>query len=171
MEGAHDGHDALVRAFGIAERFTGSARLLVVTEEPIAQQMAGPAIRAWEVASVLAATHEVRLVTTAGCQVSQGPGFAVSHASGPSLRAATDWADVIVFQGFLLEGAPWLVDSTKILVAVPVLVLGLLWMANRAYVRVLFDTPSGQHLFAFSVASIVIGFFVINRMANLDTSR
>lgn len=61
--------------------------------------------------------------------------------------------------------------TTKILVAVPVLVLGLLWMANRAYVRVLFDTPSGQHLFAFSVASIVIGFFVINRMANLDTSR
>ncbi len=113
----HEAHDALVRAFGIAERFTGSARVLVVTGEPLAERMAGPAIRAWEIASVLATEHEVRLVTTAGCQVSQGPGFAVSHATGGGLREATDWADVIVFQGFLLEGAPWLVDSTKILVA------------------------------------------------------
>jgi len=61
--------------------------------------------------------------------------------------------------------------TTKILAAVPVVVLGMLWEVNRAYVSVLLDTATGRHLFAFSVASIVLGLVVINRMANLDTSR
>jgi len=61
--------------------------------------------------------------------------------------------------------------TTKILAAVPVVVLGALWQVNRAYVSLLFDTSAGRHLFAFSVASIGIGLVVIHRMANLDTSR
>ncbi|MBN8883050.1 MAG: glycosyltransferase [Salana multivorans] len=109
-------HAALVKAFGIAEHFVSSPRVLVVTGEPLAERMAGPAIRAWEIAKVLARTQEVRLVSTAGAKI-QGDGFEVEYASGKSLLEATEWADVVIFQGFLLEGAPWLKDSAKILVA------------------------------------------------------
>jgi GT2 family glycosyltransferase/glycosyltransferase involved in cell wall biosynthesis len=110
-------HETLVRAFGIDEHLRGRQRVLVVTGEPLLERMAGPAIRAWEIAKALAPEHDVRLLSTAGVKVSSEQ-FQVVAAQGPrELRAQTDWADVIVFQGFLLEAAPWLVDSEKILVA------------------------------------------------------
>jgi len=110
------GHDALVEAFGIAEHFVSRLRILVVTGEPLQERMAGPAIRAWEIASALAPEHDVRLLSTRGAAVTDER-FEVVHATGKALRAATDWADVVIFQGFLLEGAPWLRGSKKILVA------------------------------------------------------
>ena len=110
-------HETLVRAFGIDDHLRGRQRVLVVTGEPLLERMAGPAIRAWEIARALAPEHDVRLLSTAGAKVT-GDGFQVVAAQRPrDLRAQTDWADVIVFQGFLLESAPWLVDSEKILVA------------------------------------------------------
>ena len=109
-------HEQIVAAFGIDTHFVSRRRVLVVTGEPILPAMAGPAIRAWEIARALSPEHEVKLVSTAGAKVDH-PDFEVAHVAGDSLRAATDWADVIVFQGFLLEGAPWLKDSTKVLVA------------------------------------------------------
>jgi len=110
------GHDALVEAFGIAEHFVSRLRVLVVTGEPLLARMAGPAIRAWEIASALSAEHEVRLLSTQAVEVTDDR-FEVVHATGKALRPATDWADVIIFQGFLMEGAPWLRSSPKILVA------------------------------------------------------
>jgi GT2 family glycosyltransferase/glycosyltransferase involved in cell wall biosynthesis len=110
-------HEQLVRAFGIDEHLRGRQRILVVTGEPLLERMAGPAIRAWEIARALAPEHDVRLLSTGGAKVSSDD-FQVLAVQNPrALRAQTDWADVIVFQGFLLEGAPWLVDSEKILVA------------------------------------------------------
>ena len=109
-------HDAIVDAFGIVEQFTGGQRVLVVTGEPLLDRMAGPAIRSWEIAGALSAEHEVWLVSTGGCRVSSSD-FKVSSESGTGLRRALEWADVIVFQGYLLEVAPWLVASSKILVA------------------------------------------------------
>jgi len=110
-------HESLVRAFGIDEHLRGRQRVLVVTGEPLLERMAGPAIRAWEIARSLAPDHDVRLLSTAGVKVGS-PEFPVVAAQTPkALRAQTDWADVIVFQGFLLESAPWLVDSSTILVA------------------------------------------------------
>ncbi len=109
-------HHDLVEAFGIDEHFVSRQRVLVVTGEPLLERMAGPAIRAWEIAHALAPVAEVRLLSTAGVKV-ESPEFDVVHAHGWELRKQTDWADVIVFQGFLLEGAPWLKESSKILVA------------------------------------------------------
>jgi GT2 family glycosyltransferase/glycosyltransferase involved in cell wall biosynthesis len=109
-------HHDLVEAFGIDEHFVSRQRVLVVTGEPLLERMAGPAIRAWEIAHALAPVAEVRLLSTAGVKV-ESPEFDVVHAHGRELRKQTDWADVIVFQGFLLEGAPWLKESSKILVA------------------------------------------------------
>ncbi|WP_196250841.1 glycosyltransferase [Cellulomonas sp. JZ18] len=110
------GHDALVEAFGIAGHFVSRLRVLVVTGEPLTERIAGPAIRAWEIAAALSADHEVRLVSSRGAEVSD-PRFSVEHVRPKELRQVTDWADVIVFQGFLLDGARWLHRSKQILVA------------------------------------------------------
>lgn len=110
-------HSALVDAFGLDSWFMSQPRVLVVTGEPLSDRLAGPAIRAWEIARALGSSHPVRLLSTAGVDDVTGDGFDVVHASGVDLRTHTDWADVIVFQGFLLEGAPWLTASEKILVA------------------------------------------------------
>ncbi|MCL1870982.1 MAG: glycosyltransferase [Promicromonosporaceae bacterium] len=116
IEGYNAGHDALVEAFGIDSHFVSKQRVLVVTGEPLLEKMAGPAIRAWEIAKAVSPFADVRLLSTAGAKVTS-PHFDVVYSAGPKLREHTDWADVIVFQGFLLEGAPWLVESSKILVA------------------------------------------------------
>jgi GT2 family glycosyltransferase len=109
-------HEDLVEAFGIAEHFVSKQRILVVTGEPLLKRMAGPAIRAWEIARALSSGHDVRLLSTGGVQTTSHD-FGVIHATGKGLREQTDWADIIIFQGFLLEGAPWLKESSKILVA------------------------------------------------------
>lgn len=111
-----EAHEVLVRAFGIEEHFTARHRILVVTGEPLADRMAGPAIRAWEIAKALAGEHEVRLVSTAGAR-RRSEDFAVEYAAGTGLREPIAWADVVVFQGFLLETAPGLKASNKIVVA------------------------------------------------------
>ncbi|WP_372593544.1 glycosyltransferase [Actinotalea sp.] len=109
-------HEVLLEAFGIVEHFTARHRILVVTGEPLLERMAGPAIRAWEIAKALAPEHEVRLVSTAGAQ-RRSEAFSVEYAAGTGLREPTDWADVIVFQGFLLETAPWIKTSSAVVVA------------------------------------------------------
>lgn len=114
--GYNEAHDHLVDAFGIAEHFVSRQRVLVVTGDPVGRNVAGPAIRAWQIAQALSAEHDVRLHSTVSATVTS-PTFEVTHGTRDALRAATDWADVIVFQGFLLEGAPWLAESSKILVA------------------------------------------------------
>ncbi|WP_291887158.1 glycosyltransferase [Cellulomonas sp.] len=111
-----EGYEALVDAFGITETFSTRHRILVVTGEPLLATMAGPAIRAWELATALATEHDVRLVSTVAAETSH-PSFSVEYAGGTGLREPTGWADVIIFQGFLLSQAPWLARSSKILVA------------------------------------------------------
>ncbi len=109
-------HDALLESFGIVERLTARHRVLVVTGEPLGDRMAGPAIRAWEMAKALAPDHDVRLVSTAGAR-RQGDGFRVEYAAGTGLKEPAAWADVVVFQGFLLETAPWFKTGNHVVVA------------------------------------------------------
>lgn len=112
-----EAHEALVRIFDLSTKFHAASRVLVVTGEPISEKMAGPAIRAWEMASALSARHEVRLASTFGVKTKADNFSIVAAASEKDLRANTDWADVIIFQGFLLEAAPWLLKSEKVIVA------------------------------------------------------
>jgi len=110
-------HEVLLRAFEIEPHFRARQRILVVTGEPLGERMAGPAIRAWEIAKALAPGHDVVLLSTVGARA-EHPDFTVAAAGGGKrLRKHTDWADVIVFQGLLLDMAPWLFDSDTILVA------------------------------------------------------
>ena len=61
--------------------------------------------------------------------------------------------------------------TTRILAAIPVVIVLALYGLNRAYVMVLFDRPAGQKLLTFASISVVIGIAVINRMSKLNTSR
>ncbi len=61
--------------------------------------------------------------------------------------------------------------TTKILAAIPIAVLGGLYLTNRDYVMVLFDREAGHKLLTFALISAVFGILVINKMSKLDTSR
>ena len=61
--------------------------------------------------------------------------------------------------------------TTKILAAIPLIIMLALYGLNRSYVMVLFDRPAGQKLLTFASISVVIGVAVINKMSKLNTSR
>jgi GT2 family glycosyltransferase/glycosyltransferase involved in cell wall biosynthesis len=112
-----EAHRDLVDAFGIEEWFSARRRVVVVTGEPLKPAMAGPAIRAWEMAKALSVEHEVTLVTLSPvCQVSH-PQFTVTSAGARAMRSLERWGDIIIFQGLLLEIYPWLKKSNKVVVA------------------------------------------------------
>jgi GT2 family glycosyltransferase/glycosyltransferase involved in cell wall biosynthesis len=110
-----EGHAALVDAFGIGALFTTGTRVLVVTGDPLAARMAGPAIRAFNMAVQLSADHDVRLVSTQSCSLTH-PAFDCRQRTYEQLRDDVAWAEVVVFQGFLLLRAPWLADTDRVLV-------------------------------------------------------
>jgi hypothetical protein len=53
-----EGYDKIARAFGVTES-PAVTRVLVITGDPIGAKMAGPAIRAWNMAAALAADNQV----------------------------------------------------------------------------------------------------------------
>jgi glycosyltransferase involved in cell wall biosynthesis len=93
-----------------------SRRILIVTPDTIGERMAGPAIRAWEIAKVLSHQADVRLVSTVGASGAHAD-FEIVQASKDALRPHAEWADVIVIQGHILRSHPWLKELDKIIVA------------------------------------------------------
>lgn len=85
-------------------------RVLVATPEPIGRRLAGPAIRAAQIARILSAEHEVTLVSLAGESISPIDGRAVR---GPD-AVATDY-DAAVVQGSVTVKHPELLDSSMAL--------------------------------------------------------
>lgn len=101
-----EAHDILVEVFGLAEAFGARRKVLVITGDAITARMAGPAIRAWNIATVLAGEHDVRLVTVNPlCDPPRAP-FAVSAARRRDLSEPIAWADIVILQGHVLEMAP-----------------------------------------------------------------
>ena len=95
-------------------------RVLVITGDPLGPRMAGPAIRAWNIAEVLTADgNDVALMTTTLLEPVEAP-FAL-HRVVPGDDAAfgelESWADVIVFQGHAMAQFDALRSSTKVIVA------------------------------------------------------
>lgn len=106
-----DGERRLTGGRPVARR-----RIAVVTGDAIGREMAGPAIRALELARVLAVEHDVRLVSTVRAELPD-EGFPATAATTRSqLQDVERWGDVIVFQGTLLQERPWLARTHKILV-------------------------------------------------------
>ena len=81
-----EGFNAVVDAFGIKEGFTERRRILVATGDTLAPQMAGPAIRAWQIACALCREHDVELVTTIECRDISHPDFRVRKVTDPELN-------------------------------------------------------------------------------------
>jgi glycosyltransferase involved in cell wall biosynthesis len=90
--------------------------IVICTADVLAPAMAGPAIRAFQLAQALSAEHEVRLVTTGRCELTH-PDFLIGHADDRGLRRLVEWCDVFVFQGWILDGRPFIGGSDKVLVA------------------------------------------------------
>jgi hypothetical protein len=87
---------------------TPRSEFLVVTEEPLAERMAGPAVRALELARVLGRSgFPVELVSLTACSRTD-PDVRLSHAE--DLRPALRSADAVLLQGDVLGLQPWLAE-------------------------------------------------------------
>jgi GT2 family glycosyltransferase/glycosyltransferase involved in cell wall biosynthesis len=111
-------HEILVEAFGIESAFGRRRKVLVITGDAITDRMAGPAIRAWNIATILAPEHDVRLVTVNPLAAPPPAPFPVSAARKRDLTEPIEWADIVILQGHVLEMAPALKaeHSTKLVV-------------------------------------------------------
>ena len=92
-------------------------RILVVTPDTLGELMAGPAIRAWEIAQALCEFADVRLISTNKVTAIASDRFHVAFADDLGLRAHVDWADVLVFQGHILRSHSWIKATDTIIVA------------------------------------------------------
>lgn len=93
-----------------------ATKVLVVTPDVLGAKMAGPAIRAWEIAKAVHRIAEARLVSTQASTLNH-EAFPVEFATEAELRRHVSWADIIVFQGHILSSYPWIADSGIIIVA------------------------------------------------------
>ena len=100
----------------MAETQGTRTRVLVVTDDVLGAKMAGPAIRAWEMATALHEICEVRLVSTNGSTLEGAP-FPVRAVDQAGMRREVEWAEVLVFQGLALSTFPWIRETDTIIVA------------------------------------------------------
>ncbi|RQZ18681.1 pilus assembly protein [Burkholderia sp. Bp9031] len=61
--------------------------------------------------------------------------------------------------------------TTKIISAMPFVMIGALFLVNRAYVMLLFDTHAGRVMLTIAAVLLTIGLLTINKMSKLDTAR
>ena len=93
-------------------------RILLVTNDRLGQQRAGPAIRCVELAKVLAREHEVTVASGVPGDI-ELPGVKVilnALANPAALRAAAQQTDVVITQGLVLHVFPFLRRSCRYLV-------------------------------------------------------
>jgi glycosyltransferase involved in cell wall biosynthesis len=107
---------AALARWGAPERAGARRRIAVVTSDTLAPRMAGPGIRALQIARRLAADHEVVLATTERCELDE-TGFKAVHVGERGLRDLERWCDVFLFQGWVLAGRDFLMGTDKIVVA------------------------------------------------------
>lgn len=91
-------------------------RIVVGTADTLTPQMAGPAIRAWQVATALAAEHEVQLVTTSDCRAASRDFVVRRVETNEQVRALEAWCDVLFFQGNVFDEYPFLQQTEKVVV-------------------------------------------------------
>ncbi|MET3218796.1 UNVERIFIED_ORG: Flp pilus assembly protein TadB [Burkholderia territorii] len=61
--------------------------------------------------------------------------------------------------------------TTKIISAVPFVMIGALFLVNRAYVMLLFDTHAGRVMLTIAAVLLTIGLLAIHKISKLDTAR
>ena len=112
-----EGYQKLMDVFNIESSFGRERkRVLVVTGEPLSENLAGPAIRALEISKFLVQDFDVLLATTKGNSLKHETVSTISTRHR-KLNLLVDWADIVIFQGLLISENPWLADTEKILIA------------------------------------------------------
>ena len=112
------GYENLVTTFDVAD-VPSATKVLVITGDPVGAKLAGPAIRAWNMAEALSRANDVTLMSLSGIETGFEAPFELTHvAPGDDARFAAleSWADIIVFQGHAMAVFPALKSSSKILV-------------------------------------------------------
>lgn len=61
--------------------------------------------------------------------------------------------------------------STNIISAVPFFITGMLYLVNRSYIELLFNTRAGHKILTLAAVLLTIGLWTVRKMSNLDTSR
>ena len=87
---------------------SATPRVLIISHDVVGDRMAGPGIRAWQIAGVLAAEHPVTLVAPRMIDL-QPPGFLCGDYTWGDSASLAAWlreADLVVANGFVLEGHP-----------------------------------------------------------------
>ena len=79
--------------------------------------MAGPAIRAFEMAKAIARVAEVRLVSTSSSSMIRTDFDVLLSRTERELREHERWSDVVIFQGHFLQAHPWMIQSDRVIVA------------------------------------------------------
>ncbi|MGH3992451.1 MAG: glycosyltransferase, partial [Pseudonocardiaceae bacterium] len=110
-------HEVLVEVLGVQCAFGARRRILVLTHDAVSERMAGPAIRAWNMAEVLAGEHDVRLVCLNPHCLPPPAEFDVRHVPVREIGPELDWAQVVILQGHVLEKIPALKTSNHIVIA------------------------------------------------------
>lgn len=110
-----EGFSSITEAFSTGRPFSPRRKIVVATGDTLRAKMAGPAIRAWQIALALSREHEVQLVTNQACELTH-PDFIVRKVGGRELEELEAWCDILIFQGFLMHEHPSLHRSKKIIV-------------------------------------------------------
>ena len=111
------GYENLVTTFNVTEP-SATRNVLIITGDPIGAKMAGPAIRAWNMAAALTQENSVTLVTLSGAEQVDAP-FEIMHVNpgdDRSFAPLEQWADVIIFQGHAMAVFKALRSTSKIMV-------------------------------------------------------
>jgi GT2 family glycosyltransferase/glycosyltransferase involved in cell wall biosynthesis len=114
-----EGYENLVSTFDVARpsQAVGN-RVLIITGDPIGIKLAGPAIRAWNMAEQLSIDSEVTLLSLTGVEPLEAT-FSLAHVrpgDDRAFRKYEQWADVIIFQGHAMAVFSSLQSSEKIVV-------------------------------------------------------
>src|SRR5690606_8911337 len=99
-----EGYENIVNSFDVTEPPV-SRRVVIVTGDPIGPRIAGPAIRAWNMAELLSREHTVTRVSLTGVE-DVATSFDLVHVPAGDDRAFSRLereADVIVFQGHAMD--------------------------------------------------------------------
>lgn len=115
-------HDSIVEALGVAQVYGARRRILIITADAVSSRMAGPAIRAWNMAEVLSGEHDVRLISLnqhSDCSMATHcpAEFDVRQVAPRSMGPELDWAQLVVLQGHVLEHVPSLKTSNHLVIA------------------------------------------------------
>lgn len=99
--------EAVKIAFDLEHHLTSKTRVLIVTADTLGERMAGPAIRCYEMATVLTeAGFDVTLAAMSDPTIA-GRGFAMMNVLTPGvLSGLLDEVDVVIFQGFVMHALP-----------------------------------------------------------------